>query len=67
MRHVGPLTLSEHVVWFLVLSLIVFLVYNALRVDSVRTAAGLALRRWLVFVGGALLLAIVSHFVEEML
>ena len=38
MKHVGPLTLGEHVAWFLVLSLVVFLVYNALRVDSVAAA-----------------------------
>jgi hypothetical protein len=66
-RHVGPLSLTEHVTWFLVLSLIVFLVYNALRVDSVAAAARLALRRWLVFVCGTLVLALVSHAVEELL
>lgn len=67
MRHVGPLSLTEHVTWFLVLSLVVFLVYNALRVDSVRTAARVAVRRWLVFVCGTVLLALISHAVEELL
>jgi hypothetical protein len=67
MRHVGPLSLAEHVTWFLVLSLVVFLVYNALRVDSLRAATGTALRRWLVFVGGTALLALASHAVEEFL
>ena len=67
MRHVGPLTLTEHVTWFLVLSLVVFLVYNALRVESVGTAARLGVRRWLVFVCGTALLALVSHVVEELL
>jgi hypothetical protein len=65
--HVGPLSLTEHVTWFLVLSLVVFLVYNALRVDSVRAAAVVALRRWLVFVCGTVLLALVSHAVVEWL
>lgn len=67
MKHVGPLSLTEHVTWFLVLSLIVFLVYNALRVDSVATAARMALKRWLVFVCGTVLLALISHAVEELL
>ena len=67
MKHVGPLSLTEHVTWFLVLSLIVFLVYNALRVDSVRSAARVAVRRWLVFVCGTIVLALVSHAVEEFL
>jgi len=66
-RHVGPLSLTEHVTWFLVLSLVVFLVYNALRVDSVRAAARVAVRRWLVFVCGTILLALISHAVEELL
>ena len=65
--HVGPLTLAENIAWFLALSLVVFLVYNALRVDSVRTAARLALRRWLVFVAGTAVLAIILHIVEERL
>jgi len=67
MKHVGPLSLSEHVAWFLVLSLVVFLVYNALRVESVGAAARVALRRWLVFVCGTVVLALASHAVEELL
>lgn len=67
MKHVGPLSLGEHVAWFLVLSLVVFLVYNALRVDSVAAAARLAVKRWLVFVAGTVVLALVSHAVEEYL
>jgi len=66
-KHVGPLSLSEHVTWFLVLSLVVFLVYNALRVDSVAASARVAVKRWLVFVCGTVVLALVSHAVEELL
>jgi hypothetical protein len=66
-RHVGPLSLHEHLAWFLLLSLVVFLVYNALREDSIRVAALRGLRRWAVFLAGAGLLALVSHFVEELL
>ncbi len=64
---VGPLTLAEHVFWFLVLSLGVFLVYNTLRAPSIRVAARVGLRRWLAFVAGAGILAVVSHFIEESL
>jgi len=67
LRHVGPLSLTEHVAWFLLLSMVVFLVYNALRVESVGTALRLGLRRWLVFVCGTVLLALISHAVEELL
>ncbi|HZL99465.1 MAG TPA: hypothetical protein VFD43_04355 [Planctomycetota bacterium] len=67
MRHVGPLSLVEHAAWFLVLSLVVFLVYNALRVESIGTAARLGVRRWVVFVGGTAVLALVSHAVAELL
>jgi hypothetical protein len=64
---VGPLSLQEHLFWYLVLSLVVFLVYNALRVDSMRVAFRTGLRRWLVFLVGTAVLAVVSHLVEEML
>jgi hypothetical protein len=61
------MSLPEHIAWFLLLSLIVFLVYNALRVDSVKTAARHGVKRWLVFLGGTFVLALISHFVEELL
>lgn len=63
MTHVGPLALPEHIAWFLLLSLVVFLVYNALRVDSVATAARNGVRRWLVFLGGSFVLGLISHLV----
>jgi len=60
------MTLPEHLLWFVVLSLFVFLVYNALRVDSLREAVHRGVRRWLVFVAGTAALALVftllSHF-----
>jgi hypothetical protein len=61
------MSLPEHVAWFLLLSLIVFLVYNALRVDSLKAAARHGVRRWLVFLAGTFVLALISHVVEEML
>jgi hypothetical protein len=60
MTDVGPLSLGEHVFWFLLVSLFVFLVYNALRVDSVRDAALRGVKRWLVFLAGSAALAVVT-------
>ena len=63
---VGPITFPEHVAWFLLLSLFVFLVYNGLRVDTVPEAVRRGLRRWLVFLAGSAALGVVflllSHF-----
>lgn len=64
---VGPLSLAEHLAWFLVLSLIVFLAYNALNEDSVTHAARRGLRRWLSFLGGSALLAAVSLLLAHLL
>lgn len=57
---VGPIALAEHLAWFAVLSLFVFLVYHALRVDSISAAARHGVKRWLVFVAGSAVLALVS-------
>ncbi len=67
MTDVGPLSFGEHVFWFLLLSLFVFLVYNALRVDSVREAARRGVRRWLVFTAGSTVLALVSFLIANTL
>ena len=64
---VGPMSLGEHVGWFTVLSLFVFLVYNGLHVDSVREAVKHGLRRWLVFVLGTAVLALVSNLLSHYL
>lgn len=56
---VGPLSLSEHVLWMVVLSLAVFLVYHGLRVASPAEAARRGLLRWLTFMGGTLVLMLV--------
>lgn len=58
---VGPLTLTEHIVWFVVLSLMVFLVYNGLRTESIGEAIANGLRRWVVFAGGTALLGVAFH------
>ena len=57
---VGPISLAEHLAWFLLLSLVVFLVYHALHADSIADAARHGLKRWLVFLCGSALLAVVS-------
>jgi hypothetical protein len=61
------MSLPEHVAWGLLLSLVVFLVYNALRVESPVAAARQGIRRWLVFLGGTLVLALILHLVAEAL
>ena len=64
---VGPLSLAEHLLWFLVLSLLVCLVYHALHEDSVRLAARRGLRRWLTFLGGSAILAAISLLLAQLL
>lgn len=64
---VGPLVLSEHLLWFFVLSLFVFLVYNGLRVEKVADAVRRALRRWLVFMACVGVLALVSGLLAQIL
>jgi len=64
---VGPMSLTEHLLWFVLLSLFVFLVYNALRVDSVREAARRGVRRWLAFLLGTAALAFVSNLLSHFL
>jgi hypothetical protein len=64
---VGPMSLAEHLTWFTVLSLFVFLVYNALHVDSVKVAVRHGLRRWIVFVLGTAVLALISTLLSHYL
>jgi hypothetical protein len=64
---VGPLSLAEHLAWFLVLSLFVFLVYHSLHEESVRTAARRGVRRWLTFLAGSAALAAVSLLLAHLL
>jgi hypothetical protein len=64
---VGPLSLGEHLGWFVVLSLAVFLVYNGLRVESVREAVVRGVQRWFAFVLGSTALALVFHLLSSFL
>ena len=58
---VGPLSLSEHMLWFFVMSLAAFLVHAGLRQDDLRQAVRNGLVGWLRFcVGSALLLGVFS-------
>lgn len=54
---VGPLPLWEHLCWFGLLSLAVFLVANALRIESLAEAFRRGMRRWVAFVAGTAVLA----------
>jgi hypothetical protein len=56
---VGPLPLAEHILWLVVLSLAVFLVYHGLRVASPAEAARRGVARWLAFMGGTIVLMLV--------
>ena len=64
---VGPMGLTEHLLWFLFLSLIVFLIYHGLRVESVKEAAARGFRRWLTFLFGTAVLALVSGILAAIL
>ena len=64
---VGPMGFVEHAAWFCVLSLFVFLVYNGLRTESIATALRRGLRRWLAFVAGSIVLALVSGLLASYL
>ena len=64
---VGPLSLTEHVLWLGVMSLGVFLVYNGLRTESVNEAVRRGVRRWATFLAGCLVLALLSSLLAEML
>ena len=46
---VGPMSFGEHVAWFFVLTLVLCLVYDGLRVDSVSEAVKRGLKRWVMF------------------
>ena len=64
---VGPIALSEHLLWFVVLSLTVFFVYNGLHCETPGEAARRGLRRWATFLGGTLALAFVFHLLSNVL
>jgi len=64
---VGPMSLAEHVAWFVVLSLVVFLVANGLRIESIREAIVRGLRRWVAFVGGTIVLGLIFHVLSAVL
>ena len=64
---VGPMGLTEHLLWFLFLSLVVFLIYHGLRVESVGEAASRGFRKWVTFLMGTALLAAVSGLLAEVL
>lgn len=64
---VGPMGLAEHLLWFLFMSLVVFLIYHGLRVESVKDAARRGLRKWLTFLFGTAILAVVSGILAAIL
>jgi len=64
---IGPMSLGEHVLWFLVLSLNVSLVYNGLHAPTVVAAISRGIRRWFAFLVGSAVLVLVTRVVEATL
>jgi len=64
---IGPMPLTTHALWFLVLSLSVSLVYNGLHAPSVPAAIRRGLQRWLAFLAGCAVLVLVTRIVEATL
>jgi hypothetical protein len=53
---VGPMSVGQHIAWFLMLTLVLCLVYDGLRVESVTEAVKRGLKRWMMFgIGTAVL------------
>ncbi len=61
------ITLWEHVLLFAVISLIVSLVYNALRQDDLKVAVTLGLKRFVYFMIAGLILAVSTYFLVRSL
>jgi hypothetical protein len=59
------MSIAEHITWFVVLSLVVFLVANGLRVESVKEALSRGVRRWLAFVVGTAVIGLVFHLLSS--
>ena len=53
---VGPMSLAEHAGWFLLISLLTFMVYSGLREEDLGVVVRSALGRWLRFLIGSALL-----------
>lgn len=58
-------SLWEHVLLFMVISLIVSLVYNGLRQDDLRTIIMLGLKRFVYFMVASLVLAVGSFYLVK--
>ena len=64
---VGPMSFTEHVVWFFVLTLVLCLVYDGLRAESVPDAVKRGLRRWVLFGIGTAVLGGAFHVLVRVL
>ncbi|GJM21100.1 MAG: hypothetical protein DHS20C15_10150 [Planctomycetota bacterium] len=53
---VGPMGLGEHAAWFLLISLMTFLVYSGLREEDLAVVVRSALARWVRFLVGSAVL-----------
>ncbi len=64
---VGPMSFGEHVFWFFLLTLVLCLVYDGLRVESVGVAVQRGLKRWVMFALGTAVLGGGFHLLVRML
>jgi hypothetical protein len=64
---VGPMTFGEHAMWFVVLSLVTFLVYHGLRADTLGEAVSRGLKRWVMFAAGTAVLGGAFHMLVRVL
>jgi len=64
---VGPMSFGEHLLWFVVLSLVTFLVYHGLRADTLAEAVTRGFKRWVMFAGGTAVLGGAFHLLVRVL
>lgn len=64
---VGPMSLGEHIAWFFLLTLVLCLVYDGLRVESVAEAVKRGLKRWVMFGIGTIVLGGAFHLLVRVL
>ncbi len=64
---VGPMSFGEHIAWFFFLTLVLCLVYDGLRAETVPVAVVRGLKRWVMFATGTAVLGGAFHFLVRAL
>jgi hypothetical protein len=63
----GMITVWEHFLLFLLLSLLVSLVYSGLRQEQIKTIVRLAFKRFVVFMGASAVFGVVVYYLARSL